>query len=126
MKYIPVYISWLRGAMPALLLLAALAGCGESGGPTGPGSRPAAVEVVSGRGQRALPGRALAAAVVARVVDAEGRPVRGVTVAFEPAAGHGEARNPTQERPSAPGIGNRGYGAGVVVCLHAKTPPVIR
>ena len=40
------------------------------------------------------------------------------------AAGDGEARNPTQECAPAPGIGDRGYGAGVVLCRHAKTPPV--
>ena len=77
--------------MPVLLLLAVLAGCGDSGGPTGPGSRPAAMEVVSGRGQRALAGRALAEAVVVQVVDAEGRPVSGARASFAPAAGNGEA-----------------------------------
>ena len=77
-------------ALPALLLLAALAGCSDSGGPTGPGSRAAGMEVISGAAQRALPGRSLAEPVVVRVVDAEGRAVAGVTVSFAPAAGHGE------------------------------------
>ena len=49
------------------------------------------MEVVSGRGQRALAGGALAGAVVVQVVDAEGRPVPGARVSFAPAAGHGEA-----------------------------------
>ena len=49
------------------------------------------MEVVSGLGQRALPGRSLAGPVVVQVVDAQGRPVRGVTVTFAPDDGHGEA-----------------------------------
>ena len=77
--------------MPVLLCLAALAGCGDSGGPTGPGSGPAAMELVSGGGQRAVPGLPLAEDVVVRVVDQQGRPVPGVSVAFAPAAGHGDA-----------------------------------
>ena len=52
-----------------------MTGCGGSGGPTGPGSQPASMEVVSGLGQRALPGRSLAGPVVVEVVDARGRPV---------------------------------------------------
>ncbi len=76
--------------LAAFLLLAALAGCGGSGGPTGPGSRPAGLELLSGAGQRAVPGLALAEPVVVEVVDGQGRPVRGATVSFAPAAGHGE------------------------------------
>ena len=67
-----------------------MAGCGDSG-PTGPGSRPAGLELLSGGGQRAVPGLPLAEPVVVHVVDAQGRPVRGVTVSFAPAAGHGSA-----------------------------------
>ena len=49
------------------------------------------MEVVSGGGQRAVPGFPLAEPVVVEVVDAQGRPVPGVTVAFAPAASHGSA-----------------------------------
>ena len=74
-----------------LLLLAALAGCGGSGGPTGPGSQPAGMELLSGAGQRAVPGFPLVRPIVVGVVDGQGRPVSGVRVAFAPGAGHGRA-----------------------------------
>ena len=93
-----------------------MTGCGGSGGPTGPGSQPASMEVVSGLGQRALPGRSLAAAVVVQVVDARGRPVPGATVAFAPAAGHGEA-DPASAATGADGRAASTWtlGAGVGV-----------
>ena len=50
---------------------------------------PAALEVVSGDGQAARQGRALAEAVVVQVDDAGGSAVAGVSVTFAPAAGDG-------------------------------------
>ncbi len=110
----PLHLPYL-GGWCGLLLLAALAGCGDSG-PTGPGSRPAAIEVVSGGGQRAVPGLPLAEPVVVRVVDSQGRPVAGVTVAFTPAAGHGQA-DPASAATNADGRAASTWtlGAGIGV-----------
>lgn len=52
---------------------------------------PATVETLSGGGQRTVQGLSLADAVVVRVLDAQGRPMSGQTVAFTAAAGHGSA-----------------------------------
>ena len=50
---------------------------------------PAAVAIRNGSGQSGTVGQALAQAIVARVTDAEGRGVAGVTVTFAAGAGHG-------------------------------------
>ncbi|MCE2532184.1 MAG: hypothetical protein J4F44_06945, partial [Acidimicrobiia bacterium] len=73
------------------------------------------MELVSGGGQRAVPGLPLAEDVVVRVVDPQGRPVPGVTVAFEPAAGHGRAdpvSAPTGQDGRAASTWTLGAGVG--------------
>ena len=92
-----------------------MAGCGDSG-PTGPGSRPAGMELLSGGAQRAVPGLPVAEPVVVRVVDSQGRPVAGVTVAFTPAAGHGQA-DPASAATNADGRAASTWtlGAGIGV-----------
>ncbi len=50
-------------------------------------TEPAAIEALRGDGQVAPPGAELATPIVASVTDAQGRPVRGVRVAFELGAG---------------------------------------
>ena len=103
--------------MAGLLCFAAMAGCGDSG-PTGPGSRPAAMEVISGGGQRAVPGLPLAEPVVVRAVDGQGRPVAGVTVAFAPAAGHGSA-DPAEAATGADGRAASTWTLGAGIGLQS-------
>ncbi len=59
------------------------------------------IRILSGEGQRALPGSALREPVVVRVLNADGRPVSGTRVSFQPAADHGTA-DPASMR-SGPG-----------------------
>lgn len=56
-----------------------------------PEPTPATVEVLSGGGQRAVQGLSLIDPVVVRVLDQQGQPLAGQSVAFAPAAGHGTA-----------------------------------
>ena len=84
-----------RPALITLLALAPLAGCGEAMGPPpveppAPPT-PAAVETLSGGGQRAVQGLSLLDPVVVRVLDAQGQPLSGETVTFTPATGNGSA-----------------------------------
>ena len=81
-----------RAAWLGVLALAAPAGCDDfkdSITPEPP--RAAAIEPLSGTGQRAIPGHPLPAPVTVRVLDAGGQPLPGVRVEFRPGAGHGTA-----------------------------------
>ena len=98
----------------AILLTACvgLAACASDppGAPAGP---PALLERVSGDGQSAAPGAALARPLIARLIDADGHPVRRAEVRWEASAGavtppvsttdaNGEAKAVWQLRFSAP------------------------
>ena len=77
---------------PAVFLAVTAVACGEAdpadpGGPTETG--PASIVVLTGADQRGVPARAPAEAVTVRVLDADGRPVAGSSIAFRPEAGHG-------------------------------------
>ena len=77
---------------PAVFLAVTAVACGEAdpadpGGPTETG--PASIVVLRGADQRGVPARAPAEAVTVRVLDADGRPVAGSSVAFRPEPGHG-------------------------------------
>ena len=75
---------------PALLaVMAAACGEAETVAPTETG--PASIVVLAGADQRGVPARAPAEAITVRVLDAEGRPVGGSTVTFQPDPGHGSA-----------------------------------
>ena len=70
-----------------LLALAALAACDDAG----PDPTPSAIEVISGDRQRAVQGLSLEEAIAVRVLDQDGRPLPGATIAFTPDPGHGQA-----------------------------------
>jgi hypothetical protein len=72
----------LSSALGALLLAA----CSES--PSAPGA-PASLAIVSGNGQQAVVGTELPEALIARIVDANGRPVPGQIVNFRVVSGGG-------------------------------------
>ncbi|HKG92754.1 MAG TPA: Ig-like domain-containing protein [Gemmatimonadaceae bacterium] len=79
------FAMWAAAALAA----AAVAACGDS--PTGNGRAgpPAAVRIISGNEQQGVVGARLAAPLVVRVEDAEGRPVRGQVLAFRVIEGGG-------------------------------------
>jgi hypothetical protein len=72
----------------AILLMACvgLTAC-ASDPPSAPAGPPAVLERVSGDGQSAAPGAALARPLIARLVDADGHPVRRAEVRWEASAG---------------------------------------
>ena len=76
----------VRSSLGLLLTLAAA--CGGSDlvlpGPSSPTSTPAAISIVSGDHQSAAPGAPLPAPIVVKVVDDQGGPVAGQSVAFTP------------------------------------------
>ena len=65
------------------------AACGGDLGPDPVPGPPAAIAIKTGSGQSGTVGQELAQPVVARVTDAEGRGVAGLTVTFAAATGHG-------------------------------------
>ncbi len=75
----------------ALLVLTALAGCERASDPVepDPGSSAAAITVVSGGGQPAFVGTRLDEPIVFRTLNAEGRPVPGISVDFVTTSGSG-------------------------------------
>ena len=81
---------WRR--LPALLVLATLAGCERTSDPVEPGaaSSATAITVVSGGGQPAFVGTRLDEPIVFRTVDAGGLPVAGVSVDFVTTPGSGQ------------------------------------
>lgn len=80
---------WRAAAAAALMALAA--GCGDGGTePQGPASL--RLEAIHGDGVSGLAGERLLFPVLVRVTDARSRPVPGVRVRFEPAAGSGSAQ----------------------------------
>src|SRR5688500_3529302 len=85
-------------------LVLALAGCGEKSParPEPEGTTPAGVRGVSGDGQTGAAGAVLEKDVVVEVVDAMGRPVRGVLVRFSVLEGEGSvtASPLTQDEPA--------------------------
>lgn len=74
-----------NGVRVALTIVVAIAAC-RGDAPTATG-RPVALERVSGDGQSARPGESLERPLVARLVDAEGRPVRRAEVRWTSTAG---------------------------------------
>lgn len=99
-----------------LLAVLALSACqGEDLGPGPEPGSPALVTVQTGDGQEGPAGQALAAPIVARVTDAQGREVAGVAVAFEAGAGSGTlapAAPRTDDRGQARAIWTLGTGVG--------------
>ena len=77
------------------LVAAALTACSDS--PSAPQAQNLHLEVVSGDAQRGLADRVLSNPIVVRVVDAEGLPRSGVTVAFEVLDGGGSVRSASLE-----------------------------
>ena len=75
---------FVRSACAAAWL--GLAACG-SDRPSGPAGPPAVLERVSGDGQSAPPGAALARPLIARLIDADGHAVRRAEVRWESSAG---------------------------------------
>lgn len=74
-----------------ILLALVAAACGEAE-PVAPAETgPASIVVLAGADQRGVPARPPAEAIAVRVLDAEGHPVGGSTVTFEPEPGHGSA-----------------------------------
>ena len=69
-----------------LMACAGLTAC-ASDPPSGPAGTPAVLERISGDGQSAAPGAALARPLIARLVDADGHPVRRAEVRWEASAG---------------------------------------
>lgn len=78
-----------RFVLAAILSVAVPTACDDPD-PVDPEPVPAAVEVVSGDGQRAVQGLQLEDSVIVRVLDQEGRPLSGAEIAFVPATGHGQ------------------------------------
>ncbi|MFL5496362.1 MAG: galactose oxidase-like domain-containing protein [Gemmatimonadales bacterium] len=72
--------SWVLGASLAAASL-------RCGGDTGPDTQPASLTAVSGNGQSAPPGQALADSLVVIVKDDQGQPLKGVTVGWSASAG---------------------------------------
>ena len=83
----------------------------------------AAVEPVSGGGQKALFGTALPEPIVVRVVDAGGAPIEGATVTFTPAAGDGSA-NPASAQTGADGQAATTWTLGNVIGALTLTASV--
>lgn len=92
-------------ALAALATLGALGACGDGGTVTPPGGGAASVVLVSGGDQRGIGGRAPDEPIVVRVLDADGRAAPGVTVSFQPAAGHGSTD------PASPATDGNGEAA---------------
>ena len=73
-----------------LVLLAVMAAaCGEADTAAPTETGPASIVVLAGADQRGVPARPPAETIAVRVLDAEGRPVGGSTVTFQPEPGHG-------------------------------------
>ncbi len=107
----------------------ALTGCDPVSLPADPvfGESAAAVRIVAGEGQRAFTERILDSPLVARVLDASGQPVSGMTVTFAPAPGSGRV-DPTAAATDSNGevavewtMGDR---AGIQTLLIAAGPVV--
>ena len=77
--------------VPALFAAAVLGACGDGSGPVTPDPVPAAIEVVSGDGQRAVQGLRLREPIIVRVLGDAGQPLSGAAISFLPSAGHGQA-----------------------------------
>ncbi|WP_420447780.1 hypothetical protein [Candidatus Palauibacter sp.] len=73
----------------SVLLGVMAAACGEADTVAPPETGPASIVVLTGADQRGVPARPPAEPIAVRVLDAEGRPVGGTTVTFEPEPGHG-------------------------------------
>ena len=73
----------------ALLGVMSLVACGEADTVAPTETGPASIVVLTGADQRGVPARPPAEAITVRVLDAEGRPVGGTTVTFQPEPGHG-------------------------------------
>lgn len=72
------------------VVTAALTACGGDSGPVTPDPVPAAIEVASGDGQRAVQGLRLREPIVVRVLGDAGQPLSGAAISFAPSAGHGQ------------------------------------
>src|SRR2546423_4939932 len=72
--------SWLIGASLAAASL-------RCGGDQGPNTQPASLTAVSGNGQSAPPGQALADSLVVIVKDDQGQPLKGVSVGWSASGG---------------------------------------
>ncbi len=84
--------SGARGPRWAALLVPAMtASCGEADTAAPAATGPASIVVLTGADQRGVPARAPAEAITVRILDADGRPVGGGTVTFQPDPGHGSA-----------------------------------
>ena len=97
-----------------MLVLAAF-GCGGDDLVLPDDGQPAAIEVVEGNGQSAGVGALLAAPLVVRVLDAEGRPVPSLAVAFVVVSGNGALAPdtvPTDANGRASSRWTLGSGAG--------------
>ena len=73
--------------------------------------QPASLSLVAGGDQEGLPGRELPQPVEVLVADAGGVPVAGITVAFEPAEGHGSA-SPALVESDAHGVARTAWTLG--------------
>ncbi|WP_419858639.1 hypothetical protein [Candidatus Palauibacter irciniicola] len=73
----------------ALLVPAIAAGCGDADTAAPTETGPASIVVLAGGDQRGVPARPPAETIAVRVLDADGRPVGGSTVTFQPEPGHG-------------------------------------
>jgi hypothetical protein len=92
-------------------LAAASSACGGDGLVLPNESRPASISVVSGDGQSAAAGAALAQPLVVSVVDALDRPVQGQTVAFTVDAGGGTVA-PATASTDADGLASASWTLG--------------
>ena len=96
----------------AVLLLPAIgAACGEADTVAPAETGPASIVVLAGADQRGVPGRPPAEAIAVRVLDAEGRPVSGAAVTFQPGAGHGST-DPTSTTADAGGEATTSWTLG--------------
>ncbi|MFZ5624385.1 MAG: hypothetical protein ACOY71_08120 [Gemmatimonadota bacterium] len=103
------------------LLAAAAAACssGDSSGPGG-GPQAAALVLVSGDGQTAAAGTALANPIVVRVDDAQGQPLAGVAVSFLVTSGGGSV-SPATTATGAGGLAQTRWSVGDVPGPNALT-----
>jgi len=116
----------LRRIAAPLSIAILAAGCGGGDGPTPPPPQPAlpaAIAPTSGSGQQGAAGLALPIPLVARVTDAQGRPLAGVNVTWQVTAGGGTI-TPTSAATDAAGEARAQWTLGTTAGANAATATI--
>jgi hypothetical protein len=119
------YHAVMQRFLPTLLAVlgaTAVLSCGDTAGPVV--RQPFAIQPVGGDGQTGAAGAALESAIVVRVEDATGQPVRGARVRFSVVSGGGRIV-PTEVVTDDAGIGSANWTLGLLVEVEQQAAAVV-